>query len=83
MTKTTDTPVANSIIALRRVGTQHVQGTDWPIEDYVERCELHGRVEWTAVRGRCNGSVESYQSFSTRREALDFADLAHGEGMDD
>ena len=54
-------------IARVQVGTLTRCGTQWPIENIVQRV---GARQWVVLRGLCNGVPRSSEEYRSRREAL-------------
>jgi len=53
-------------------GTRNINGTDWPIEDVLDRVALPGRRTYGIItRGVCNGAGSGVERHSTRRSAID------------
>lgn len=56
------------------VGTRTVAGTDFPIENTVERDGTSGRP-WLVTFSLCNGIPVATKRYATKREAIDAADI--------
>lgn len=48
-------------------GYRKIMGTDWGIENYVDK---RGPREWAYVRGLCNGVPDSTKIFRTKKAAV-------------
>lgn len=63
------------VVATRETGRRTILGTDWAVENFVERRQEFGKVYWLAVFGLCNGVPDRSERFATKKAALEAAGI--------
>lgn len=57
------------------IGKRTILGTDWPVENIVERREKFGKAYWNVAFAVCNGVPARGENFKTKKAAFKAAGI--------